>query len=255
MLQYAPLYFCRAKVMPKVIIIGASSGIGRELAIVFAEQGYEVGLVARRLELIQTLQNELSVKSYIKQVDITNTSDAINEVQSLIQEMGDVDIFVINAGVCYGNPELDWSKDKNTVEVNVSGFAAMAHVALTYFLRKGTGHLVGISSVSALRGESYSPAYSASKAFVSNYLEGIRYRMTEEKKPIYVTDIQPGWVDTIMAKGEKTFWLSSPKQAALEIFSAIQCKRSHAYITSKWKYYAWFAKLAPQWLFNKVLGA
>ena len=239
--------------MPKVIIIGASSGIGRELATVFAENGYEVGLIARRSELLHDLQKELKTKSYIKQVDITNTSVAISEVQSLIQEMGDVDIFIINSGVCHNNPALDWNKDKDTIEVNVLGFSAMAHVALTYFLKKGDGHLVGISSVSALRGESHSPAYSASKAFVSNYLEGIRYRMAEEKKAIHITDIQPGWVDTVMAKGEKTFWMTSAKNAALEIFSAINKKRPHAYITSKWRFYAWFAKFAPQWLFNIIM--
>jgi short-subunit dehydrogenase len=239
--------------MKKVIIIGASSGIGQALATVFSEKGYEVGLIARRLELLHDLQKELKTKSYIKQVDITNTLAAITEVQSLIQEMRGVDIFIINSGVCYNNPEINWDKDEKTIEVNVLGFSAMAHVALTYFLKKNDGHLVGISSVSALRGESFTPAYSASKAFVSNYLQGIRYRMAQEKKAIYITDIRPGWVDTDMAKGEKTFWMTSPKEAALEIFSAINQKRSHAYITSKWRFYAWLAKFAPEWLYNAVL--
>lgn len=239
--------------MAKAIIIGASSGIGQALATLFSEKGYEVGLVARRIELLHELQKKLKSKTYVKQVDITNTSFAIADVQSLIQEMGSVDLIIINSGVCYNNPEVSWNKDEETINVNVLGFSAMAHVALTYFLKKGSGHLVGISSVSALRGECYTPAYSASKAFVSNFLEGIRYRMNQEKKRIHITDIQPGWVDTDMAKGEKTFWMASTKEAALQIFSAINKKHSHAYITSKWRYYAWLAKFAPQWLFKAVL--
>ncbi len=173
------------------------------------------------------------------------------QIQSLIQEMEDVDIFIINSGVCLNNPEIDWKKDAKTIEVNVLGFSAMAHVALTYFLKKGSGHLVGISSVSAIRGESFSPAYSASKAFVSNYLEGISHRMVQEKRKIYVTDIQPGWVDTDMAVGEKTFWMASAKDAALEIYSAINKKQYHAYITSRWKLYAWLLKSAPRWFYDR----
>lgn len=237
--------------MQKVIIIGASSGIGRALAQVFAENGFEVGLVSRRGELLHELQKEIKVKTYVKEIDITQTNKAIAKVQELIKEMDGVDVFAINSGVCINNPELNWEKDEKTIAVNVLGFTAMANTALTYFLKKNSGHLVGISSVSALRGESYTPVYSASKAFVSNYLEGIRFRMIQEKKKIHVTDIQPGWVDTEMAKGEKTFWMASTKIAALEIFSAINKKRSHAYITSKWRLYAWFAKIAPRWLHDR----
>src|SRR6185295_9173800 len=239
--------------MAKAIIIGAYSGIGRALAQVFAEQGYEVGLVARRFELLKELQQQLPTKSFIKQIDITHTSAAIAQLQSLIQEMTDVDVCVINSGIWLNNPECDWDKDRKTIEVNVVGFSAMANVALNYFLTKGHGHLVGISSVSACRGENYTPAYSASKAFVSNYLEGIRHRMAQENKKIFITDIQPGWVDTNMAKGQETFWMASARNAAVEIYSAIHKKRPHAYITSRWRLYAWLLKISPKWFYDRFL--
>ena len=88
--------------------------------------------------------------------------------------MNGIDLFIINAGVVYHNPDLDWQKEKETIELNVLGFTAMANVAMKYFLRKGEGHLVGLSSISALRGHESCPAYNASKAFVSNYLEGLK---------------------------------------------------------------------------------
>lgn len=239
--------------MPKVIIIGASSGIGSALATIYAEQGFEIGLVARRMDLLSELQNEFKTKSYIKQIDIRQPTEAISHLQSLIEEMGDVDIFIVNSGVCYDNPELDWDKDKNTIEVNVLGFTSMANVALKYLMMRGKGQLVGISSVSAIRGESRSPVYSASKAFVSTYLEGIRHRMAQEKRDITVTDIQPGWVDTDMAKGEKTFWMAPVKEAAKEIYLAVKAKRVHAYITSRWRLYAWLLKISPKWFYDRFI--
>jgi len=236
---------------PKVLIVGASSGIGRALATVYSARGCEVGLTARRLPLLQELQRELPSKSFICEMDLSDPQKAIAQATSLIEEMRGVDIVIINSGICLNNPEIDWEKDKKTIDVNVTGFTAIAHVALRHFLQKSSGHLVGISSVSGIRGESYTPLYSASKAFMSNYLEGIRHRMAQEKRAIFVTDIQPGWVDTDMAKGEDTFWMVSAQEAAIDIASAIDKKRTHAYITERWRLYAWIIKCAPKYIYDR----
>ena len=240
--------------MPKAVIIGASSGIGRALASELSEQGYEIGLAARRIPLLLELQKELRTKSYIKQIDVTDTSQAIKDLQSLIQEMGNVDVIVVNAGVFLNNPSLKWDSEKATIDVNVLGFTAMAHTAMMYFVARGAGQLVGISSISALRGETASPAYSASKAFVSNYLEGLRCKAFKANRNIVITDIQPGWVDTIMAAGEKTFWMASAKEAAQQIYSTIKHKRQHAYVTPRWRLYAWYLKLMPRWLYDRLFS-
>jgi len=234
----------------KVIIIGASSGIGRALATIYSRRGCEVGLVARRVALLNALQEELPTKSFIREADLTEPEKAIAQVKSLIEEMQGVDIVIINSGIYLNNPEIDWKKDKKTIDVNVTGFSAIAHVALRHFFQMGRGHLVGISSVSGIRGEGYSPLYSASKAFISNYLEGVRHRMAQEKRAIFVTDILPGWVDTDMAKGENTFWMVSAEEAATDIYFAIDKKRSHAYITKRWCLYAWLVKYAPKWFYD-----
>lgn len=231
--------------MPKAIVIGASSGIGKALAKVLAQKGYEVGLASRRVELLKELQQEIQTKTYVRHLDLTNIPESITSLKALLQEMGIVDLIVVNSGVMFDNPDFDWDKENSTIQINVLGFSAMAHTAMNYFLNKGTGHLVGISSVSALRGEWGTPSYSASKAFVSNFLEGLKIKAIKEKKEICISDIKPGWVETDMAKGQETFWMSTPKVTAEQIYAAIENKRSHAYVTRRWRLYAWFVKWAP----------
>jgi short-subunit dehydrogenase len=228
-----------------VIIIGASSGIGKELAKVFSENGFTLGLTARRLELLSQIAKELPGSSFVKHMDVSNTNEAIKAIEQLIEEMGGVQTIVINAGIGFINPDLDWEKEKNTIDVNVAGFTAMATTAMKHFIKQGFGHLVGISSISAIRGSSHAPAYSASKAFMSHYLEGLRLITLKKKIPVTITDIQPGFVDTAMAKGDKLFWVATPRTAALQIFEAIEKKKTHAYITKRWRLIAWLLKLTP----------
>ncbi|OGF45774.1 MAG: oxidoreductase [Candidatus Firestonebacteria bacterium RIFOXYA2_FULL_40_8] len=238
--------------MKKAIIIGASSGIGRELAKIFASNGYEVGIVARRTGLLDELKAEMTVNTYTAAIDITNTDIVIRSLEYLIKEMSVVDIVVISAGIGYINPELDWSKDKETIDTNVSGFAAIAGTAMKYFAQKKSGHLVGISSIAGIRGSNECSAYNASKAFMSNYLEGLRKKSEKEKMDITITDIQPGLVDTAMAKGEGLFWVAPPKKAAKQIYKAILKKKKKAYITKRWAIIAWVLKIIPDFIYNKI---
>jgi short-subunit dehydrogenase len=235
----------------KAIVIGATSGMGRELAKILAENNYIVGLTGRRETLLLELQKEMTAQSYIKSFDIA-APEAMNLLEGLIQEMDGVDLVVISAGCGLFNPDLDFAKEKETIDVNVTGFAAMANVAFKHFIKQRAGHLVGISSIAALRGSGSSPAYGASKAFVSNYLEGLRQKAHALGLPITVTEIQPGFVDTAMTKGIKgLFWLASPAKAALQIYRAIANRKNHAYITKRWGIIAWFLKNMPDWLYSR----
>lgn len=228
-----------------VVIIGASSGIGRELAKVFHVQGYRLGLAARRDGALRELQKELSSDSIIKRMDIARPDEAMRLLDQIIREMGGVDIIVLNAGTGFLNPDLAWQKEKDTIDVNVSGFAALANIAFNYFVREKSGHLVGISSIAAIRGDSFAPAYSASKAFMSNYLEALRSRVAKMNIPVTVTDIQPGYVDTAMAQGNGLFWVAPAQTAAEQIYRAIIQKRYHAYVTKRWRLIAWLLKIIP----------
>ncbi len=232
----------------KAIIIGASSGMGRELAKILAHDGYEIGVVARRQDLLASLQKEIHSPIFIKQADISYPEEAVAFVEALIQEMGGVDLAILSSGVGFPNPEFDWNKDRETIEVNVLGFCAMANVFMNHFLSQGRGHLVGISSIAALRGGS--GCYGASKAFVSNYLESLRHQMTKEQRDITITDIQPGFVDTAMGKGA-TFWVTPVEEAAKMIVQAIQKKKTHAYISHRWRLIAWLLKWMPDFLYDR----
>ena len=238
--------------MKKAIIIGASSGIGKELTKIFASHGWEVGIAARRTDLLNELIVEIPTKIYTATIDIKNTDIAIQSLAKLIKDVGDVDIIVISSGVGHMNSLLDWSKEKETIETNVSGFTAMAGVAMHYFIQKRSGHLVGISSIASIRGDNAGPAYSASKAFMSNYLEGLRKKVAKEKIDITITDIQPGFVDTAMSKGDGLFWVASPQKAAKQIYQVIQQKKKKAYITKRWAIIAWLLKIMPDFIYDKI---
>ena len=238
--------------MKKAIIIGASSGIGKALAQVLASDGYQLGLTARRYDLLVALQQEFGQQTFIKQMDVLKTEDAIQQFSTLIKEMGGVDIVIISAGIGFINPELDWQKEHDTIAVNVTGFAAIANVAMHSFEQQGSGHLVNISSIAALHGNGSAPAYNASKAFESNYMSGLRQKIIKRGLPITITDIQPGFVDTAMAQGENLFWVASPQKAAQQIYEAIQKKKSRATITRRWIFFAWLMKLLPDFVHDRL---
>ena len=238
--------------MQKAIVIGASSGIGRELAKILSENNYQVGLVGRRENLLEELQKELPGKSFLKSFDISILDQGRVQLKELIEEMNGVDLIIISAGCGFINPDLEYEKEQRTIDVNVSGFTAMMNVAYQYFLKNGGGHIVGISSIAAIRGGYDGPAYAASKAFISNYMEGVRIKARKADIPLYITDIKAGLVDTAMAKGEGLFWVAPPEKAALQIYKAIDNKKELAYVTKRWRLIAWLLKAMPNFIYQKL---
>jgi len=236
---------------PRAIIIGATSGIGEALAFELVKKGYVVGLTGRREQKLNELKDELGDAAHIKALDVAQPEQARFKIHELIDEMGSCDLMIINAAVGYQS--LEWEKEKQTADVNVTGFLAMANLATDYFLKQGHGHLVGISSVLALRGSHHAPAYAASKAFVSHYLDGLRNHLKNMGSSIVVTDIKPGLVDTPMVKDTKgKFWVASCQEAASQIVHAIKNKTEHAYVTKKWRLVAWAMKILPEFIWRRT---
>jgi len=237
----------------KAIIIGATSGIGRELAKQMSDYGYIVGITGRRSELLVSLEEELSHKCFKLTMDLTDISESVKGLHTLLGDMGDVNVVVINAGTGNVDPAFPLSGELETVAVNVAGFTAMANVAYHYFADKGEGHIVGTSSIMALRGGPCT-SYNASKAYISSYLEGIYCRSCLEGHNIFVTDVRPGFVDTGMAKGDGIFWMASVEKAAKQIFNAIQAKRRIVYITKRWKLIGFILSRMPFRLYLKAIS-
>ena len=236
----------------KAIVIGASAGMGRELAVVLAEQGYSLGLTARRLELLTELQGQLPGPAIVRHMDVADVEPAMAGLEALIAEMGGVDLIVVNAGVGHENHELAWAPEAATIAVNVTGFSAMCVVAMRHFMERGRGHLVGLSSIAAIRGAGDVPAYGATKAYELSYLVALRNKALKARLPITVTVIQPGFVDTAMIRGRKVFWCASARKAAEQIYDAIRRRRRQAYITRRWRLMAWVLKIMPDGLWAKI---
>lgn len=234
----------------KAIIVGASSGIGWALAYVLAAEGYTVGLCARRLARLSQLQADIGSKSFISLKDITS-KDVFEDFEGFLQSQGTVDLVVISAGTGHINSSLSWKLEKETIDVNVKGFTAVADASMQFFMKQGYGHLAGISSIALFRGDASAPAYSASKAYVSNYLEGLRLIATKNKLPIHITDIRPGFVLTEMAKGEKIFWAATPEKAALQIYAAIRKHKKVAYVTRRWRLVSWAIRILPECVYRR----
>lgn len=233
----------------KAIIIGTSSGIGRALAKKLSGEGYVVGLTGRDEQKLKELQAELSGKSFVKKIDLRDTREAVHSLNNLIMLMQGVDLFVMNAGVVFHNQDFAWGPEEETIRVNVTGFAAMANVAVNYFLGQGSGSFVGISSIAGLRGGGRAPAYYASKAFMINYMEGLRQKLS--RTSIQVIDIRPGFVDTDMIRGRKgLFGVISTEQAAVEIYRAIQKAKPVAYVPAWWVIIMWFLRKVPDSLYH-----
>ena len=238
--------------MKKIVIIGATSGIGRELAKIYAANDCIVGITGRRKELLETLRADNPDHFIAECFDVTGQNN-IDHFKNLLQQLGGMDIFIYNSGFGDTSDSLDWAIDKQTILTNVNGFAEMTNFAFNYFTRQGYGQIAGISSIASIRGNSWAPAYSASKAFMSNYLEGLHIKAVKMKLNIAVTDIQPGFIKTKMAKGNKQFWVAPVEKAARQIFTSIHKKRRRTYITKRWRLVAMVMKRAPYFLYKKFL--
>ncbi len=238
--------------MKKAIIVGATSGIGRELAKLLTANSYVVGLTGRRTELLDEIKKENPNAYAIKSLDVTDTKNTIEKLEELIIEIGGMDLLILSSGTGDVNEHLDFEIEKRTIDTNVTGFTCIVDWAFNYFERQKYGHLVAISSVGGLRGSRQAPAYNATKAYQINYLESLRQKATNLKTPIFITDIRPGLVDTAMAKGNGLFWVMPLNKATNQIFRAIQRKRKVAYVTKRWGIIAFISRHLPRFIYDKM---
>lgn len=238
----------------KAIVIGATSGIGRELVKVLAQNGYQVTATGRRIELLQSLQSECNGGNvHIETMDVTDFDCSRAQLLTIAEKMEGLDLVVINSGV--GDLTTKWDKELHIINTNAVGFAAIANAAYHYFetQRGGKGHIVGISSVAAEKGSGMTPMYSATKAFISRYMEGLKFRSIRKKIDIAVTDVRPGFVDTPMTQ-KNNFpmpWMATSERAARQIYSDIKNRRKITYITRRWRLISWLLAIVPDRLMGR----
>ena len=235
----------------KAIIVGASSGMGRELCRILVKKNYAVGITGRRENLLKELQEESPERIFYRSFDVRDMSKTAKGLRELIRELGGLDLLVLSSGTGFINEELDPEPEFQTIYTNVTAFTDIMTFAYRYFQKHPPGHLVGITSVGGLRGNPVAPAYNASKAYQSNYLEALRRKAKKSGEAIRITDIRPGFVTTDMARGDRLFWSAPPEKAASLIYRAIRRRKSVAYITRRWRILAFLLKVVPRWIFDK----
>ena len=215
--------------MSKAIIVGASSGIGLEVARLFIQRGWTVGVAARRLDLLQTIG-----ATDVEQIDVTS-ADAPEKLMQLVDRLGGMDLFFYASGIGKQNRELTPDIELATVETNGLGFTRMIGCAYRYFAQQGRGHIAAITSIAGTKGLGPAPAYSATKAMQNVYLQALEQQANARKLDIRFTDIRPGFVDTALLSGTFHYpMMLKPQAVAREIVSAIE---HHKHIrVIDWKY-------------------
>ena len=237
----------------KILIVGATSGIGRALFELYASQGHEVAVVGRRQEMLDEMCRQHSQgTAYAYRADVTDVVSTPVWLDGVWKDMAVVDVVIVSAGVGELNPQLEYAKEVATLNTNVVGWTCLVDEVFNRFLAQGRGHLAVISSVGGQRGEPSAPAYTATKAFQINYAEALRKKARKSGLPIYVTDIRPGFVDTKMAQGEGLFWVMPAEKVALQIARAIRRRRSVAVVTKRWRPIHFLWRHLPRFVYDRL---
>jgi short-subunit dehydrogenase len=203
-----------------ILITGASSGLGAEMARQFADLGHDLGLCARRTDRLEALAAEITDshperRVEVRGMDVNDHEQVFTVVRDLAGALGGLDRFVVNAGLGKGAPlgTGGFAANRETAETNVIGALAQTEAAMEVFRAQGRGHLVMVSSMSAMRGlPKTMTTYAASKAFVAHLAEGIRNE--QHGKPITVTVLYPGYIASEMnehARAKARFMVSTEK--------------------------------------------
>lgn len=220
--------------MQKVVIIGASSGMGLEVAKLFLDRGCRVGVAARREDRLEALKQLAPDRVVTAALDVT-ADDADQRLRDLIEELGGMDLFFYSSGIGKQNRTLTPDIELNTINTNAMGFARMIGEAYRYFAEQGKGHIAAITSIAGTKGLGPAPAYSATKALQNVYLQSLEQQAHARGLKIQFTDIRPGFVNTDLLKGDFRYpMMLKPEKVARRMVSAILNKR-HVVVID-WKY-------------------
>lgn len=224
----------------RAIIMGATSGIGYEVAKLLIAEGWYLGIAGRRLEKLQAFQRQAPEKIQIRTIDIRKEG-AEKEFDALIDEVGGMDLYVHCSGIGFQNYDLVPDIELNTLETNGTGFTRMVGHAFRYFLQQGKGHIAVISSIAGTKGLGIAPAYSATKRFQNLYIDALEQLAHMHHSPICFTDIRPGFVATgLLNDGKHYPMLMKPENVARHIVRAIHRKQRITIIDWRYKVMVFF---------------
>jgi len=213
--------------------------LGAELAGIFISAGWDAAVTGVRDEAVRDFGARWP-KASVSKLDLTDIENSRKVFIEMTKEPGGLDAVIVGAGRFEWDRGADWEIERRTIELNALGCANILNAAFRYFLEKGTGRLAGISSIGAVRGNGACPAYNASKAFISNYLEGLRQTAALSGADISVTDVVPAYVT------------GGKEDSAREIFAAIMKKRRAVYTPGRWRFLAALYRNLPDLAHEKM---
>lgn len=203
----------------KVIIVGATSGIGYELAKLYIQQGYVVGIAGRRIELLNKLKQLQPNRVFVQALDV-NADNAEQLLAALIAKLGGLDLYIHVSGIGSQNISLSAKTELDTIHTNTFGFTRMIISVFHYFATQQYGHIAVITSIAGTKGLGSAPAYSATKRFQRHYIQCLAQLAGIRKLPIHFTEIRPGFVNTDFLK-ESYPMMIQPEQVATATYKAI----------------------------------
>lgn len=230
----------------KAIVIGASSGIGLEVAKLLVKEGWKVGVAARRVELMQNIGAVA-----VEQIDVT-AENATEALQRLISKTGGMNLFFYASGIGKQNRQLQEDIELATLQTNGVGFTRMIGEAYRYFAVQGGGHIAAITSIAGTKGLGPAPSYSATKAMQNVYLQALEQQAVSRGLHIRFTDIRPGFVDTALLSGDFHYpMMLKPEKVAREIVHAINHRQHIRVIDWRYRLLTAFWRRIPRFLWRR----
>ena len=235
----------------KIIIMGATSGIGLEVARLFHQQGHIIAIAGRRMDNLQRISPELANCPYA-QIDVTDTQ-APTRLQELIEDLGGMDIYLHVSGIGKQNRQLDTDVELATVETNALGFTRLVNHAWYYFRTQGSGHIAAVSSIAGTKGLGVAPSYSATKRYCNTYLEALAQLASMQGLNIHFTDIRPGFVNTELLSDSFHYpMMMQPVPVAHQIVKGILSRKRTVTIDWRFRLLVFFWRLIPSCLWVRL---
>ena len=247
----------------KAIVMGATSGIGMEVAMLLSAQGWKVGIAGRRVDRLKSvLQSHAGIMCY-RQIDITS-SDAPDRLRNLIDELGGMDLYFHSSGIGWQNNSLEIDKELKTVETNGLGFVRMVDTAFNWFAERNAQfesectysaskpRIACITSIAGTKGLGAAPAYSSTKRFQSHYLECLSQQARMRQLNISITDIRPGFVKTNLIAGSNYPLQLDARDVAKSIVKAIENGRGVKIVDWRYAILVFFWRLIPRCLWTRM---
>ena len=241
--------------MKKIVIVGASSGLGERIATDFARAGWRVGIAARRVDRLEQIKSLYPSNVAVSELDVT-APDAVKKFYDLIELIDGMDILLYAAGTGFYDPEHQDERLETTLDTNVTGFARIVAAAYKYYKQtanRTAGQIAAITSIAGTKGIGVAAAYSASKKFQQTFINALEQLAYQQQVNVKFTDIRPGFIRTPMLDENKSYpMIMSVDEVAPLIEKAVLLKKRVAVINSKWAIVNGIWRLVPQCIWRHI---